>query len=79
LIQNDFTAANIIQQLELLLPDGPARESMMKDLGAIREVLNAHLDDERRKESGAIERAAAITIGEISAGSPSPAELIVQS
>jgi lipid-A-disaccharide synthase len=79
LIQNDFTAANIIQQLELLLPDGPARESMMKDLGAIREALNAHREDERRKESGAIDRAAAITIGEISAGSPSPAELIVQS
>ncbi len=79
LIQNDFTAANIIQELELLLPDGPARESMMKDLGAIREALNAHPDDKGRKESGAIERAAAITIGEISAGSPSPAELIVQS
>jgi lipid-A-disaccharide synthase len=79
LIQNDFTAANIIQQLELLLPDGRARESMMKDLGAIREALNAHPDDKGRKESGAIERAAAITIGEISAGSPSPAELIVQS
>ncbi len=79
LIQNDFTAANIIQELALLLPDGPARESMMKDLSAIREALNAHPEDKGRKESGAIERAAAITIGEISAGSPSPAELIVQS
>jgi len=79
LIQNDFTAANIIQQVELLLPDGPARESMMKDLGAIREALNAHPEDKGRGESGAIERAAAITIGEISAGSPSPAELTVQS
>jgi lipid-A-disaccharide synthase len=79
LIQNDFTASNVIQQLELLLPDGPARESMIKDLGAIREALNAHQDDQRRKESGAIERAAAITIGEISAGSPSPTEMIVQS
>lgn len=79
LIQNDFTASNVIQQLGLLLPDGPARESMIKDLGAIREALNAHQDDQRRKESGAIERAAAITIGEISAGSPSPNEMIVQS
>jgi lipid-A-disaccharide synthase len=79
LIQNDFTAPNIIQQLELLLPDGPARESMIKDLGAIRAALNAHRDDQGRTESGAIERAATITIGEISAGSPSPAELIVQS
>jgi lipid-A-disaccharide synthase len=79
LIQNDFTASNIIQELENLLPDGPARESMIKDLGAIREALNAHAEARGRKESGAIERAAAITIGEISAGSPSPAELIVQS
>ncbi len=79
LIQNDFTAANIVQQLELLLPDGLARESMNKGLGAIRESLNAHPEDKKRKESGAIERAAAITIGEISAGSPSPAELAVQS
>ena len=79
LIQNDFTAANIVQQLDLLLPDGPARESMIKDLRAIRNALNAHQDDKGRKESGAIERAAAITIGEISSGSPSPAELIVQS
>ena len=79
LIQNDFSAANIIQQVELLLPDGPVRESMIKDLGAIREALNAHWDNKGRKGSGAIDRAAAITIGEISAGSPSPAELIVQS
>ncbi|MGA9670696.1 MAG: lipid-A-disaccharide synthase, partial [Terracidiphilus sp.] len=41
LIQNDFTAANIVQQISLLLPDGPPRESMMKELKAIRQVLNA--------------------------------------
>ena len=41
LIQNDFTAANIVQQLEPLLPDGPARESMMKELKSIREALRA--------------------------------------
>ena len=29
LIQDDFTASNIVQHLEPLLPDGPARESMM--------------------------------------------------
>ena len=39
LIQNDFTAANIVQQLRPLLPDGPARESMMKELRAIREAF----------------------------------------
>ena len=39
LIQHDFTAANIAEQLERLLPDGVARESMMKELGTIREAL----------------------------------------
>ncbi len=29
LIQSDFTAANIVRQIEPLLPDGPLRESMM--------------------------------------------------
>jgi lipid-A-disaccharide synthase len=78
LIQKDFTAANVIQQVELLLPDGPVRESMIKDLGTIREALSAHPLDKRRRESGAIERVAAITIGEISAGTPSPTELAVK-
>ena len=39
LIQHDFTAANIAQQLNPLLPDGPARESMMMELAAVREAL----------------------------------------
>jgi len=78
LIQKDFTAANVIQQVELLLPDGPVRESMIKDLGTIREALSAHPLDKRRRESDAIERVAAITIGEISAGFPSPTELAVK-
>jgi lipid-A-disaccharide synthase len=79
LIQNDFTSANIAEQLRLLLPDGPARESMKKQLGAIGQALAAYPEDNRRTEAGAIERVAAITIGEISAGSPSPAEVAVQS
>ena len=69
LIQNDFTAANIVQHLEPLLPDGTPRESMKKELESIRK----HCSLETREPtsgagSGAIERAAAITIGEISAG-----------
>ena len=36
LIQNEFTAANIVQQLEPLLPDGPPRQSMMQELKRIR-------------------------------------------
>ena len=44
LIQQDFTAANIVEQLSPLLPDGPARESMRMELGAIREVLRVHAE-----------------------------------
>ncbi len=36
LIQHDFTAANIVQHLSRLLPDGPVRESMIVELEAIR-------------------------------------------
>ena len=83
LIQNDFTASKIAAQLAPLLPDGPARESMKKDLESIRKELTSTqyqgTEDERRTEAGAIQRAAAIAIGEISAGSPSPAEVAVQS
>ena len=49
LIQHDFTAANIVQQIERLLPDGPARQSMMKELGAIREALSARRPAGRAK------------------------------
>jgi lipid-A-disaccharide synthase len=79
LIQNDFTASNIVQQLEVLLPDGAPRESMKKDLGAILQALNAQPADPGRRKPGAIERVATITIGEISTGSQSPAEVAVQS
>ena len=48
LIQNDFTAANIVQHLEPLLPDGAPRQSMMKELKRVRELLSAH----RQKRSG---------------------------
>jgi len=44
LIQHDFTAANIVQHLGPLLPDGPARESMTMELKAVRASLRAHSD-----------------------------------
>ena len=40
LIQSHFTAANIVRQIEPLLPDGALRESMMKELARIRGLLN---------------------------------------
>ncbi len=45
LIQNDFTASNIVRHLEPLLPDGPPRQSMMKELACIRGLLLARSDE----------------------------------
>jgi len=60
LIQNDFTAANIVKQMEKLLPDGPPRESMMEELARIRGLLRSGQAGEG--ESGAINRVAAVTL-----------------
>ena len=47
LIQSAFTAANIVRQIEPLLPDGPLRESMMKELARIRGLLTPHPNGHR--------------------------------
>jgi len=70
LIQSDFTAKNIVQHLEPLLPDGPPRQSMMKELEKIRNVLNARSEG-NELQAGAIERVAAITLSQLGAASPS--------
>jgi lipid-A-disaccharide synthase len=72
LIQHHFTAANIVQHLSPLLPDGPARESMMIELGAIREALHAHAAD--GPGNSAIERVAAIVVQEVEAICPAHAQ-----
>ncbi|MGD0737277.1 MAG: lipid-A-disaccharide synthase [Terracidiphilus sp.] len=77
LIQDDFTAANIVQQLEGLLPDGVGRESMMRELKVIRDLLNARTAGLER--GGAIERVAAITLDQLEAISPKRTSQPVQS
>jgi len=69
LIQDDFTAENIVQHLEQLLPEGTARQSMMNELQTIRNVLNARSEGNEQK-AGAIERVAAITLSQLGAASP---------
>jgi lipid-A-disaccharide synthase len=72
LIQHDFTAANIVQQLTRLLPDGPARESMKMELGAIRTALLTA--ENQHPWPGAIERVASIVLEEMHpASSAAPA------
>lgn len=46
LIQDDCTAENIARELNALLPDGPRREQMLRDLGEVREKLRDPADQE---------------------------------
>lgn len=77
LIQNDFKAANIVQQIEPLLPDGVLRQSMMKELKRIRSLLGARPGVHRGEDGGAIDRVAAITLERL--GLPSPVKEPVSS
>jgi lipid-A-disaccharide synthase len=61
LIQNEFTASNIVQHLEPLLPDGPPRESMIQELKRIRIMLSTNPAG-LENSSGAIDRVAGITL-----------------
>ena len=70
LIQNNFTAANIVQQIEPLLPDGAPRQSMMQELRRIRSLLNIRQNLPGGRSESAIDRVAAITIEQL--GLPSP-------
>ncbi len=59
LIQNEFTASNIVRQLQPLLPDGPCRQSMMKELESIRNLL---MNRGAGRNGGAIGRVADIVL-----------------
>ena len=59
LIQSDFKAENIVEEIERLLPDGTPRQSMMKELARIRVLLA------KPSHVGAIDRVAEITLGMI--------------
>ena len=67
LIQQEFTAAGIVKQIEPLLPDGPPRQSMMQELARIRALLNTRPES---GEGGAIERVAAITLSRLGIDAP---------
>ncbi|MDR3741469.1 MAG: lipid-A-disaccharide synthase [Terracidiphilus sp.] len=69
LIQSDFTAENIVQHLETLLPDGPPRQSMMEELRRMRALLQTHTA-QPGSTSGAIGRVADITLETLGLTSP---------
>jgi len=41
LVQDDFTAQNVVDRLQEILPDGPARERMIESLTDVKEKLRA--------------------------------------
>jgi lipid-A-disaccharide synthase len=79
LIQDDFTAAKIVQQVEPLLPDGAPRQSMMKELARIRVLLETSPAARPGEHGGAIDRVAAITLEQLGAAFRTRAEQAVQS
>ena len=72
LIQNDFTASNIVRELTPLLPDGPPRQSMMQELHGIRDRLSTASIPQGEPRMGAIDRVASIAVKCIPAASPAP-------
>jgi lipid-A-disaccharide synthase len=64
LIQNDFTASNIVRELKPLLPDGPPRQSMMHELAQIRGRLMTGIPH------GAIDRVADLALETLGLSSP---------
>ncbi|HEY1984644.1 MAG TPA: lipid-A-disaccharide synthase [Terracidiphilus sp.] len=76
LIQDQFTASNIVRQLQPLLPDGPRRQSMMKELAAIRSLLSSR-PEHQSGTGGAINRVAEITLDLLASHvSPEVAEIV---
>jgi lipid-A-disaccharide synthase len=79
LIQGEFTASNIVRQLQPLLPDGPRRQSMMQDLAGIRSLLSAPATDHQRVGGGPIGRVADVALDLLGARLPAGVEETVHS
>ncbi len=79
LIQHDFTAAKIVQQIEPLLPDGAPRQSMMKELARVRDLLGTRPAGQGGEHCGAMDRVAKITLQQLDAARRTHVEEAVQS
>lgn len=73
LIQNAFTAGNIVRQIEPLLPEGAVRESMKMELARIRAMLTVTPMGFGDETETSISRVAAIALKQL--GSPVPAHV----
>lgn len=74
LIQNDFTAGNIVRHIEPLLPEGAVRESMKMELARIRELLTIAPTNSGDETETAISRAATIALNYLESTVPAHVE-----
>lgn len=74
LIQNAFTAGNIVRQIEPLLPEGAVRESMKMELARIRAMLTIAPTGFGDETETAISRVAAITLKQLGSPVQAPVE-----
>jgi lipid-A-disaccharide synthase len=79
LIQKDFTAAKIVQQIEPLLPDGLPRESMMRELSRVGGLLRSRQGEKAGDDAGAIDRVAGVTLELLGAAQTVADQSVVQS
>jgi lipid-A-disaccharide synthase len=70
LIQNEFTAANVVAALAPLLTDGPARAGVMAGLREVRERLHRN-GEGNSAQKGAVERVAQICVELLTECAPS--------
>jgi lipid-A-disaccharide synthase len=61
LIQRDFTAQNVVRELNAIIPDGPARQQMQGALKMVQDRLRGRADSESPTMKAAWEILAAVT------------------
>jgi len=55
LVQQDFTAENVVNRLQPIMVDGPAREKMIAGLAGVKASLRGQIQDERHPADRAAE------------------------
>jgi lipid-A-disaccharide synthase len=63
LIQKDFTAQNVLKELNAIIPDGPSRQQMRSDLKMVQQRLHDSHDAEPPAHRAAREIVGALKTG----------------
>jgi lipid-A-disaccharide synthase len=73
LIQDEFTASNVVRELTPLLPDGPPRQSMMKELAELRGLLQSGVRGTSTHPAPSVARVAEVTLELLEKSQTAPA------